>query len=61
MILKFIQLLILEGFAFCILAVGAFVLSHLGLLLIGHVDANLSPRNDGVSRARPAPKTIGDE
>lgn len=41
MLLKIVQFVAFEGFIFFVMVIGAFVLSHLGLMLIGQVDALL--------------------
>ena len=42
MFLKIVYFVVLEGCTFFVVAIGAFILSHLGLLLIERVDAFLS-------------------
>jgi len=49
MLLKLVNFVVLECLVFVLVAIGAFVLSHLGLLLVGRVDAILW--RDGGSRA----------
>jgi hypothetical protein len=40
-----VYFVIIQCVAFFFLAIGAFILSHLGLLLVGRIDAYLSPEN----------------
>jgi hypothetical protein len=39
---KVVNFVVVECFSFCVVAVGSFVLAHLGLMLVGQLDAFLS-------------------
>ncbi|HEY4249041.1 MAG TPA: hypothetical protein VGM64_19605 [Lacunisphaera sp.] len=56
MSLIFVHFLILQGFGFFMVAVGSFIFAHLGLLLIGRIDAFLSSENSTSSQVRPSTK-----
>jgi hypothetical protein len=63
MILVAAKIIVIECLIFFILLIGAIVLSHLGLLLVGRIDAFLSPENhqrfanSRLSGAGPAKRT----
>jgi hypothetical protein len=40
-----VRFVIIEFLVFCLLVIGAIALSHLGLLIVGRIDALLSPEN----------------
>lgn len=40
-----VNFVVIEFLVFCLLVIGAIALSHLGLLIVGRIDAFLSPEN----------------
>ena len=57
MLLILVNFIIIECLIFVLMVIGAFILSHLGLLLVGRIDAFLSSEN----RPRIASSTISGE
>lgn len=43
MLLILVKFVVAEGFVFFVVAIGAFILSHLGLMLVARIDAFISP------------------